>query len=171
MHIETNGNLINKPRRTKIIVRRALIFIEKISEMCYNIIMTEKEARQLSPLVMAFVGDSVFTLYVRSRLASESRSKAGTLHKRASRFVSAAFQAYVMDEIETELTGDEEGVARRARNAHNNTVAKNATIFDYKRATAFEAVLGYLSLSGQNERLNYILEKAYLLDERKESGQ
>lgn len=130
--------------------------------------MTEKEARQLSPLVMAFVGDGVFTLYVRSRLAENSRAKAGTLHKRASKFVSAAYQAFVMDALAPELTEEEEGVARRAKNAHNNTVAKNATVIDYKRATAFEAVLGYLSLSGQRERLGYILDKAYLLDEQKE---
>lgn len=130
--------------------------------------MTEKEARQLSPLVMAFVGDSVFTLYVRSRLAESSHAKAGALHKRASKFVSAAYQAFVMDALAVELTEDEEGVARRAKNAHNNTVAKNATVIDYKRATAFEAVLGYLSLSGQRERLDYILDKAYILDEQKE---
>ena len=61
--------------------------------------MTDKEARQLNPLVLAFVGDSVFTLFVRLRLACESRAKAGALHKVASRYVSAAFQAYVFDRL------------------------------------------------------------------------
>lgn len=130
--------------------------------------MTEKEARQLSPLVMAFVGDGVFTLFVRSRLAEESRSKAGSLHKTASRYISAAFQAYVMDALSGELTEEETDIARRARNAHNNTVAKNATVLDYKKATAFEAMLGYLSLSRQTDRLDYILQKAYYLDKHKE---
>ena len=130
--------------------------------------MTEKEARQLSPLVMAFVGDGVFTLFVRSRLAEESRGKAGSLHKTASRYISAAFQAYVMDALSGELTEEETDIARRARNAHNNTVAKNATVLDYKKATAFEAVLGYLSLSRQTDRLDYILQKAYYPDKHKE---
>ena len=123
--------------------------------------MTEKEARQLNPLVMAFVGDSVFTLFVRSKLAESSHAKAGGLHKEANRFVSATAQSRIFEALESELTEDEAAVARRAKNAHNNTVAKNATVSDYKRATSLEAVLGYLSLSKQDDRLSYILEKAY----------
>ena len=73
-----------------------------------------------------------------------------------------------MDALSGELTEEETDIARRARNAHNNTVAKNATVLDYKKATAFEAVLGYLSLSRQTDRLDYILQKAYYLDKHKE---
>lgn len=123
--------------------------------------MTEKETRQLNPLVMAFVGDSVFTLFVRTRLASASHTKAGGLHKEANKFVSAPAQSYMFCAIENLLTEDEAAIARRAKNAHNNTVAKHATVADYKRATSLEAVFGYLSLSEQNERLEFLLETAY----------
>lgn len=123
--------------------------------------MTEKDTRQLNPLVMAFVGDSVFTLFVRTKLASASHTKAGGLHKEANKFVSAPAQSYMFEHIESMLTDDEAAIARRAKNAHNNTVAKHATVADYKRATALEAVFGYLSLSEQTERLDFLLRTAY----------
>ncbi len=123
--------------------------------------MDEIKVRQMNPLVMAFVGDSVFTSYVRERLALESDCKAGILHKRANCFVKASAQAAIFAKIEAELTEDERAVARRAKNSHNNTHAKNATIFDYKLATAFEAVLGYVKLSEQNERLDFLLKYSY----------
>lgn len=77
--------------------------------------MTEKETRQLNPLVMAFVGDSVFTLFVRTRLASASHTKAGGLHKEANKFVSAPAQSYMFCAIENLLTEDEAAIARRAK--------------------------------------------------------
>ena len=123
--------------------------------------MEENKVRQLNPLVMAFVGDSVFTLYVRERLATESDCKAGVLHKKANCFVKASAQAAVFDKIEADLTEDECSVARRAKNCHNNTHAKNATIYDYKLATAFEAVLGYVKLCEQTDRLEFLLRRSY----------
>ena len=129
--------------------------------------MTEKDTRQLNPLVMAFVGDSVFTLFVRTKLASASHTKAGGLHKEANKFVSAPAQSYMFGAIEDMLTDDEAAIARRAKNAHNNTVAKHATVADYKRATSLEAVFGYLSLSEQNERLEFLLETAYAINEKR----
>lgn len=128
--------------------------------------MTEKDTRQLNPLVMAFVGDCVFTLFVRTKLASASHTKAGGLHKEANKFVSAPAQSYMFGAIEDMLTDDEAAIARRAKNAHNNTVAKHATVADYKRATSLEAVFGYLSLSEQNERLEFLLETAYAINEK-----
>ena len=129
--------------------------------------MTEKDTRQLNPLVMAFVGDSVFTLFVRTKLACASHTKAGGLHKEANKFVSAPAQSYMFGAIEDMLTDDEAAIARRAKNAHNNTVAKHATVADYKRATSLEAVFGYLSLSEQNERLEFLLETAYAINEQR----
>lgn len=131
--------------------------------------MTEKEARQLNPLVMAFVGDSVFTLFVRQKLASVSHCKAGGLHKQANKFVSATAQSYIFERLESMLTEDEASIARRAKNAHNNTVAKHATVADYKRATSLEAILGYLSLSGQTDRLETLLGAAYEINVNAES--
>ena len=129
--------------------------------------MTEKDTRQLNPLVMAFVGDSVFTLFVRTKLACASHTKAGGLQKEANKFVSAPAQSYMFGAIEDMLTDDEAAIARRAKNAHNNTVAKHATVADYKRATSLEAVFGYLSLSEQNERLEFLLETAYAINEKR----
>lgn len=129
--------------------------------------MTEKDTRQLNPLVMAFVGDSVFTLFVRTKLACACHTKAGGLHKEANKFVSAPAQSYMFGAIEDMLTDDEAAIARRAKNAHNNTVAKHATVADYKRATSLEAVFGYLSLSEQNERLEFLLETAYAINEKR----
>ena len=123
--------------------------------------MTEKEAKQLNQLVLAFVGDSVFTLYVRERLAKSSDCKAGALHKIASNLVKATAQAQFFDALEPELTEQERDIARRAKNSHNNTKAKNASVMDYKKATGFEAVLGYLHLTEQTERLDYMMEKSY----------
>ena len=123
--------------------------------------MTEREAKQLNQLVLAFVGDSVFTLFVRDRLARTSDSKAGALHKKASEIVKATAQARFLDALEPEFTDAEKDIARRAKNSHNNTKAKNASVLDYKKATEFEAVVGYLHLTGQTERLNYIMEKSY----------
>ena len=77
--------------------------------------MTEKDTRQLNPLVMAFVGDSVFTLFVRTKLACASHTKAGGLHKEANKFVSAPAQSYMFGAIEDMLTDDEAAIARRAK--------------------------------------------------------
>ena len=123
--------------------------------------MTEREAKQLNQLVLAFVGDSVFTLFVRERLAVTHDSKAGALHKIASDIVKATAQAKFLDLLEPEFTDEERDIARRAKNSHNNTKAKNASVHDYKKATEFEAVIGYLHLTGQEERKNYMMEKSY----------
>lgn len=123
--------------------------------------MTEAKARQLNPLSMAFVGDSVFTLYVRRRITIGCDSKAGVLHKKANEYVRASAQAAFFDMLEPDLTEAERDIARRAKNAHNNTKAKNATIYDYKRATAFEAVLGYLNLTDQTDRMNCLMERCF----------
>ena len=123
--------------------------------------MTEKEAKQLNQLVLAFVGDGVFTLFVREKLAISSDAKAGALHKIASSLVKATSQAKFLDALYPEFTEVEQDIARRAKNSHNNTKAKNASVMDYKKATEFEAVLGYLHLTKQTERLNYMMEKSY----------
>lgn len=123
-----------------------------------NGFLTQKEILELNPLVLAFVGDSVQQLMVRTELASTSTAKAGELHKLATAQIKAAAQARYMDEIISMLTEDELAVFKRARNTHMNTVAKNATLADYKKASGFEAVIGYLYLLGNNERLGQLFE-------------
>lgn len=119
--------------------------------------ITPKQARELNPLVLAYVGDSVQMLYVRTRCALTVGSKAGTLHKMVSSEVKAEAQAKTLDGIMPELTEEEQDVYRRARNSHTNNIAKNATVADYKKASGLEAVIGYLYLSGQHDRLLALL--------------
>ena len=120
--------------------------------------LTEKEILSLNPLVLAFVGDSVQQLMVRTKLASTSTAKAGELHKLQSEQIKASAQAKYMDEIMSILTEEEIAVFKRARNTHMNTMAKNASVADYKKASGFEAVIVYLYLLGKNERLEELFE-------------
>jgi ribonuclease-3 family protein len=118
-------------------------------------------ARALDPLSLAFVGDGVHTLYVRTRLAEKIACGAGALHKAAKKHVSAAGQSLAYGAVRDVLTDAESDICRRARNRHNNTVAKNADLATYKAATSFEALLGFLYLTGDDDRLNGILDKAF----------
>lgn len=106
-------------------------------------------------LELALVGDSVYDLYVRSRLVKKG-GRVKDIHKNAVRHVNAHAQAMALDKIEEELTEDEAGVVRRARNA-KQTPTKNADAGDYHKATALEALLGYLYLTEQTERLDRFL--------------
>ena len=121
--------------------------------------MESKEVNQLNPLSLAFLGDSVFTLFIREYLVSHSDSKSGALHKVASGYVCARSQAIMLDALSEIFTEKEKEIARRCRNAHNTSKAKNAGLSDYKKATALEGVFGYLRLVGEDERLKELMEK------------
>ena len=122
-----------------------------------NTVISKAEADALNPLVLAFVGDSVQQLYVRTRLALNSQKKAGALHNLATLEIKAPAQADAAERLMPFLTEEETAVFRRARNAHYTTSAKNATIGDYKKASGFEALLGWLYLTGAHDRLNELL--------------
>lgn len=122
-----------------------------------NSSITPSEARAMNPLVLAFVGDSVQQLYVRTRLVLSSTGKSGALHKLAVREIKAVAQAETLELLLPLFSEEELSVYKRARNSKANTVAKNATVAEYKKASGFEAVLGYLYLSGQHERLEFLL--------------
>lgn len=122
--------------------------------------VSEKQARELNPLVLAYIGDSVQMLYARCRTALESGCKAGVLHKAVSQEVKAHSQAVAIESILPLLTPNEEGVYRRAKNSHTNNIAKNATSSDYRKASGFEALIGYLYITGQRARLSELIEKA-----------
>ena len=121
--------------------------------------MESKDAIQLNSLTLAFLGDAVFTLFVREKLVTEHDCKSGRLHKLASDYVCAAAQAKMLEDLAPLLTDEEKEVARRCRNCHNPSHAKNAALSDYKKATALEGVLGYLKLTGHKERLNELMRK------------
>ena len=117
-------------------------------------IITKAEADEMNPLVLAFVGDSV---HVRTRLALSSDKKSGALHKLATKEIKAEAQADKIEKLLPCLSEEEVAVYKRARNAHYSSSAKNASIGDYKKASGFEALLGYLYLTGKHDRLNELL--------------
>lgn len=122
--------------------------------------MDEGKAFLLNPLVLAFVGDGVQTLYVRTALSRASDAKAGELHKACVKRVKAVSQSAMSERILPLLNEREADVFRRARNAKMPTVAKHATLTEYRYATAFEAVIGYLYLIGAEDRLRALLVAA-----------
>ena len=122
---------------------------------------TEKEARLLNPLQLALVGDGVYELFIRNYILSENiELTAHKIHVKAIGYVKAKSQAVIMHEIEDKLTEDESYIYKRGRNAKSATVPKNADVRDYRMATGFEALVGYLYLTGTTERLEFIFNSA-----------
>ena len=117
-------------------------------------VISEAEARQLNPVVLAFVGDAVYSLYVRKRLALSGGGSAADFQRAASKIVSAEGQSAFLSVIEPLLTETETEIYKRGRNAKKATKSKNASAAAYNRSTGFEAVIGYLHLTGQNARLD-----------------
>ena len=117
------------------------------------------EVNTLSPLTWAYVGDSVFELLVRTHLTNTTKLKPHMLHIEAIKHVKAQAQAETLKKMYDELTEKEQEVVRRGRNAENHHLPKNANVQDYMYSTAFEALIGYLYLTKQNDRLKEILEK------------
>ncbi len=121
--------------------------------------MDKIKANNLNPIVLAFVGDAVYSLFVREKLTFNSDCKAGELNKLATSEVMASAQSEFIKEILPILTEEELAIFKRARNAKKGTKAKHASVVDYNNATGFEAILGYLYITGQTERLNILLNK------------
>ncbi len=115
------------------------------------------EAKLLSPLVWAYVGDSVYELFVRTKLTNKSNAKPHKLHIESIKYVKAKAQADILKKIQDKLTDDEKDIVRRGRNTENHHVAKNANVADYSQSTGFEALIGFLYLTRQDERLEEIL--------------
>lgn len=119
-------------------------------ERLYN---KECDTENLSPLTLAFIGDTVFDMFVREQLVCQANRPVNALHSSATRLVKAASQSKAVDKIIGILTEKEITVFKRGRNAHTNHRAKNASEGDYHRATGLEALFGYLYLKGEIERL------------------
>lgn len=112
---------------------------------------------QLAPLSLAYMGDTVYDLFVRTMLLETTTLTVHGLHQRAAKLVCAKAQAAAFRAIEPLLDEKELSVYRRGRNSHIGTVPKSASIMDYRTATGLEALIGFLYLSGENERLNEIM--------------
>ena len=119
--------------------------------------MTVGRSKAHNALVFAFVGDAVFTLYVRNLLANLSTAKSGVLHTQTSKIVNAGSQSSLLDIITGHLTEEELQIARSARNIKTHNTAKNSSAEEYKKSTSFEAVLGFLYMTNQKDRLLEIL--------------
>lgn len=117
------------------------------------------DIRTVNPLTLAYIGDGVYELVVRSVMVARTNTRAGLLHRQTSQYVKAEAQSKMMDVLLPVLTEEEESVYRRGRNAKSPTMAKNASVSDYRRATGFEALMGYLYL---NDRMERIVELAKL---------
>ena len=116
------------------------------------------EVNQLSPLVWAYIGDSVYEMYIRMHLVNGSYAKPHKLHLESIKYVKAKAQAEILERIMDSLTEKEVEIVKRGRNAENHHTAKNATTAEYSHATAFEALIGYLYLTKEDERLKEILD-------------
>ena len=115
--------------------------------------LKEQDIRTYSPLTLAYIGDGIFELVVRTVLVGRKNTQAEKLHKAATKIVKAETQALMAEAIKEELTEEELSVYKRGRNAKAVTRAKNATMSKYRRATGFEALMGYLYLKGDMERM------------------
>lgn len=115
--------------------------------------ISAEEAKQINPVVLAFVGDAAYTLLVRTRLVLHAGCKTGELNAMASEYVSAKGQSGLIERALPLFTEEEADIYRRGRNAKKPTRSKHATVAEYNRSTGMEAVIGFLYLTGRSERI------------------
>ena len=113
----------------------------------------EVDIRTYSPLTFAYIGDGIYDLIIRSIVVGRGNTRVNELHKRTSHIVKAHTQAEMIEKLLPHLTETEKDIYRRGRNAKSFTMAKNATVSDYRKATGFEALMGYLYLSDEFQRI------------------
>jgi ribonuclease-3 family protein len=121
---------------------------------------TKAEAKMMQPLVLAYVGDAIFELFIRNYLVNKKSGHVNEYHKESTYYVRAGAQSEIVHALEAGLTDEEWTIVKRGRNQKSATVPKNADLTDYKYATGFEALLGYLFYTGDYERLITIMGKA-----------
>ncbi|MDD4120464.1 MAG: ribonuclease III domain-containing protein [Clostridia bacterium] len=120
-----------------------------------------EKAKTLPAEVLAFIGDAVQTLFVRTKFSKQRNCKIQTLHNLVSKEINATSQANALKNIESLLNDDEISVFKRCRNSHKQNIPKNSSVASYNLASGFEGVLGYLYLTGQKERLSELMAVAY----------
>lgn len=113
----------------------------------------EVDVRTYSPLVLAYIGDAVYEVVIRTKVINHGSMQVNKMHKKSSSLVKAETQASLIKVLEEELTEEELAAFKRGRNAKSVSTAKNASVIDYRMATGFEALIGYLYLSEQYERM------------------
>ncbi|MCK9217496.1 MAG: Mini-ribonuclease 3 [Firmicutes bacterium] len=139
--------------------------VENLSDMVRENIK-DIEIKMFNPALLAYIGDAVYELFVRTLLVSKGNSQAGETHKKAISYVKAKSQARLIEEIYESLTEEEKRIVKRGRNAKTGSMPKHAEIIEYKYATGFECLLGYLYLNNHITRLFEILQ--YVVEIMKE---
>ena len=119
----------------------------------------EQDVRAYSPLTLAYIGDAIYDLVIRSVVVERANRSANDLHKKTVRYVKAETQSAMIMALLEELTEEELAVYKRGRNAKSHTMAKNASMSAYRKATGFEALMGYLYLMEETDRLLYLVKK------------
>lgn len=130
--------------------------------------MEKSEAIAVNPVTLAFLGDAVYTLYIRDRLVRSGTGKAADFQRASAKLVSARGQSAFLERVLPLFTEEESDIFRRGRNAKKPTKSKNASVAEYARSTGFEAVIGFLYLTGEYERILYLFS---LVDEEDLKGQ
>lgn len=132
--------------------------IDAFIRECFNV--KKQDIRTYSPLTLAYIGDGVFDLIIRTVVVDKGNTSPNELHRHTSSIVKAHTQALMAEALMEELTEEEHDVYRRGRNAKSFTTAKNATVADYRKATGFEALMGYLYLEDRFDRAVYLSRRA-----------
>lgn len=136
--------------------KESLMKIDSYIRECFGI--RDVDIRTYSPLTLAFIGDGIYDLIIRTMIVGRGNTKASQLHQHTSHLVKAHSQSVMIEYMLPHMTEEEEAVYKRGRNAKSPTMAKNATMADYRRATGFEALMGYLYLSDQFERIMELVQ-------------
>lgn len=118
------------------------------------------DIRTYSPLTLAYIGDAIYDLVIRTIVVEKGNTSANNLHKTTVRYVNATAQAQMIEALQEELSEEERAIYKRGRNAKSYTTAKNASVIDYRKATGFEALCGYLYLTGKQERMLALIRTA-----------
>ncbi|MFE5324617.1 Mini-ribonuclease 3 [Paenibacillus sp. NPDC056579] len=116
-----------------------------------------KDPKQLNPIVLAYIGDAVYEVFIRQYVISQANHRPNHLHRLSTKYVSAKAQAKSLQVWMPLLTEEETDIVKRGRNAKSGTTAKNADVLEYRHSTAFESLIGYLYYTKQFERLQYLL--------------
>ena len=121
--------------------------------------LKEVDMKAYSPLTLAYIGDAAYELVIRTMVVEKGNRQASQLHRLTTSYVKAQAQAAMIEALEPELTEEELAIYKRGRNAKSYTSAKNASILDYRKATGLEALIGYLYLSGREERVLFLIKE------------
>lgn len=119
-----------------------------------------KPARLIPPIVLAYIGDAIYEVAVRQFLISRANLRPHHLHRSATGFVSAKAQSRILAYLDPELTEEERNIVRQGRNAKSGSIPKNADVLEYRHATAFETLVGYLYYTGEQDRLRELIGKS-----------